>query len=355
MAAKLKPVKEQVIVITGASSGIGLTSARMAAKEGARLVLAARNEEALRQLENEINSSGGQAVGVVADVGNEGDVRRIFDTAKSRFGGFDTWVNNAGVSVYGKIEQVSIEDHRRLFETNFWGMVYGSRIALELLKQRGGALINIGSTVSDRAIPLQGMYSASKFAAKGFTDALRMEVEEESAPVSVTLIKPAGIATPFIEHAKNYLDKEPTLPPPVYAPETVAQAILHAASHPVREIFVGSAAKTFSVAEKYAPRLTDKVMERTMFQAQHSNRAISRDREGSLHHPGEDLKERGPYQGHVQEVSFYTKASLHPWMTGAVLGVAGAAVAALLAAKPEPTRTERALRAARKAADKVWR
>lgn len=353
MAVKLKPVREQVIVLTGASSGIGLTTARMAAKQGARLVLAARNQDAMRQLEQEINSSGGQAVGVVADVGNEGDVRNIATTANSRFGGFDTWVNNAGISVYGKLEQISIDDHRRLFETNFWGVVYGSRVALENLKQRGGALVNVGSTVSDRAIPLQGMYSASKFAVKGFTDALRMEVEEEGAPVSVSLIKPAGIATPFIEHAKNYLDKEPTLPPPVYAPETVAEAILHAASHPVREIFVGSAAKTFSVAEKYAPRLTDRVMERTMFRAQHSDRPISRDREGSLHHPGDDMHERGPYEGHVQEVSFYTKASMHPWLTGAVLGAAGAAVAALLAT-PHATRTERAMKSARRAVDRVW-
>src|SRR5213076_34618 len=110
-----------------------------------------------------------------------------------RFGGFDTWVNNAGVSVYGRIEQVPIEDLRKIFETNFWGVVYGSRIAMEQMKNTGGggALINIGSTLSDRAIPLQGMYSASKHAVKGFTDALRIELESESAPVSVTLIKPA--------------------------------------------------------------------------------------------------------------------------------------------------------------------
>jgi NADP-dependent 3-hydroxy acid dehydrogenase YdfG len=212
MAVSLKSLKDQTIVITGASSGVGLTTARMAAKEGAKLVLAARSEEALRQLETEINSSGGQALAVVADVGNESDVRKIADAAISRFGGFDTWVNNAGVSIYGTIEQVSTEDNRRLFETNFWGVVYGSRIALETLRSRGGALINLGSTLSDRAIPLQGMYSASKFAVRAFTDALRMEIEEAGLPVSVTLIKPAGMNTPYIEHAKNYLDTEPTLP-----------------------------------------------------------------------------------------------------------------------------------------------
>ena len=357
MAVSLKPVKEQTLVITGASSGIGLTTARVAAEQGARLVLAARSEEALKQLEQELSTAGTQVVVVTADVGNESDVRKIADAAISRFGGFDTWVNDAGISVYGRIEEVALEDQRRVFETNFWGMFHGSRIALETLKTRGGALINVGSTVSDRAIPLQGIYSASKFAVKGFTDALRMEVEEEGAPVSITLIKPAGINTPFTQHAKNYLDKEPSLPPPVYAPETVARAILHAAAHPAREIFVGSASKTFSVAEKYAPRLTDRIMEKTMFGLQKSKKPPTRDREGSLHRPGQVgyLHERGEYEGHTQERSFYTDATTHPWITSAVLGVAGVALAAaLLAARPTETPAHRAIRNARDKARSWW-
>src|SRR3954452_14882237 len=159
MAANLKPLNQQIIVITGASSGIGLSTARMAAQRGAKVVLAARNEDALRQLENEINSAGGQAAHVVADVGKEEDVKRIADVAVQRFGGFDTWVNDAGGSIYGRIEQISNEDNRRLFQTNFWGVVYGSQTALGHLKHRGGSIINVGSTVSTRAIPLQGMYS----------------------------------------------------------------------------------------------------------------------------------------------------------------------------------------------------
>src|SRR4030095_15472092 len=120
MAVKLKPINEQVIVITGASSGIGLTTARMAATQGARLVLAARNEEALRMLTAEIKAAGGEAAYVVADVGNEGDVNKIAAEALNKFGGFDTWVNNAGVSIYGKLVDVPIEDMRQVFETNFW-------------------------------------------------------------------------------------------------------------------------------------------------------------------------------------------------------------------------------------------
>jgi NAD(P)-dependent dehydrogenase (short-subunit alcohol dehydrogenase family) len=351
MTLKLKPLHQQVIVITGASSGIGLTTARMAAQQGARLVLAARSAEALQELEDEINATppshgdgAAQSLGnvrrraihVVADVGQEADIRRIAETAVATFGGFDTWINDAGVSVYGRIEEVSTEDHRRLFETNFWGVVYGSKIACEHLKRRAGngaagALINIGSTLSDRAIPLQGMYCASKHAVKAFTDSLRMELEEEGAPISVTLIKPAGIDTPYTKHAKNYLSHEPQLPPPVYAPETVARAILYAAEHAERDIFVGSAGKMFSVMEKIAPRVTDYVMEKTLFRGQQKYGPRYRNpEENALHQAGGRLEQRGDYQGHVNRTSWYTQASLHPFLTGALLTAAGVAVATLL-------------------------
>ena len=209
MKLKLKKLSDQVIVITGASSGIGLATARMAVRRGAKLVLAARSEGDLDELVRELKANGQEAVAVYADVGSEPDVQRIADEATRRFGGFDTWVNNAGVSIYGRLLDVSVTDMRRLFETNFWGVVYGSRVASQHLRQRGGALINVGSEVSDKAVPLQVMYSASKHAVKGLTDGLRMELEQEEAPVSVTLIKPGPIDTPYTEHAKNYLADHP--------------------------------------------------------------------------------------------------------------------------------------------------
>lgn len=330
MNIKLKKLKEQVVVITGASSGIGLVTARMAAKRGARLVLAARSEEALSQLVNEIKGAGGEAVYVVADVAREEDIRRVAAAAIERFGRFDTWVNNAGVSIYGRLLDVSIEDQRLLFETNFWGVVYGSYIAAEHLKQHGGgALINIGSTVSDRAIPIQGIYSASKHAVKGFTDALRMELEEEGAPISVTLIKPGAIDTPYPHNARNYLESEPTLPPPVYAPEVVAETILYCAEHQEREVFAGGGGKALSASEKYAPRLTDKVMEWTMFDMQKSGKPSRRGEHKGLYEASGKLKERGGYEGHVAESSLYTKASLHPLVTTALVVGAGLAIAGL--------------------------
>src|SRR5205814_10458565 len=179
-----------------------LATARMAAASGARLVLAARSSNALRELADEITRRGGEAMHVTADVGKAEDVRGIVRAAEDRFGGFDTWVNNAAVAIYGKLVEIPIEDMRRLFEANFWGVVYGSLEAARHLRRRGGALINIGSTLSDRAIPIQGMYSASKHAVKGFTDALRMELEAEGAPVYVTLTKPGAVHTPYTHHAK---------------------------------------------------------------------------------------------------------------------------------------------------------
>lgn len=205
MTLNLRKLEDQTIVLTGATSGIGLVTARMAAARGAKLVLAARNEDALRKLCGEIREKGGEAIYVVADVGREGDVKKIAAETLAHFGNFDTWINDAGVSIYGKLEDVAVEDFHRLFDTNFWGVVYGSLIAARNLKINGGAIINIGSTLSDRAIPIQGMYCASKHAVKGFTDALRMELEAENAPISVTLIKPSAIDTPYKEHAKIIL------------------------------------------------------------------------------------------------------------------------------------------------------
>lgn len=325
MVARLKKLEDQVMVITGASSGIGLVTARMAAERGARLVLAARSEESLRQLAEEITGNGGNAAYFVTDVSKPEDVRGLGQFAIETFGGFDTWVNDAGVGIYGKLTEIPIEDMRQLFDTNFWGIVYGSRAAAAHLKQRGGALINLGSVVSERAVPLQGIYSASKHAIKGFTDALRMELEREGAPISVTLIKPSSIDTPYMEHAKNFMDKEATLPPPVYAPHLVAETILHAAEHPERELFVGAGGASLAVMGDFAPRLTDKVMEMIVAGQEKRDRPAGLREENGLDHAAGRLEERGGYEGHTIETSPYTQAKLHPVVTGAAIASVSAA------------------------------
>lgn len=325
MKVRLKPIEQQVIVLTGATSGIGLVTAREAARRGARLVLASRSETALQKLSEEL---GERASCLPVDVGNREDVERLASETIARHGGFDTWINDAAISIYGELERVSIEDHRRLFETNYWGTVYGSLAAVRHLKQRGGALINIGSVLSDRSIPLQGPYCASKHAVKGFTDSLRMELEKEGAPVSVTLIKPSAIDTPYIDHAKNYMTYDPQNPPPVYAPELVMRAILHAAEEPVRDTVVGGGGRLISLLGFLAPKSTDRVMEWTMFRMHDSGRP-RKDVPDALHQATyDDLRERGDYDGPVLERSLY---SLYHRMPRARRIAALGAGAALLA------------------------
>jgi NAD(P)-dependent dehydrogenase (short-subunit alcohol dehydrogenase family) len=331
---KLKPLNEQVMVITGASSGIGLATARAAAKAGATVVVASRNAEAVETLAREIRDAGGRALGALCDVTEESDVRRLAETVIAQYGGFDTWVNNAGVSIYGLIEEVETEDMKQLFETNFWGVVHGSRAALEHLKVRGGAIINVGSTLSERVIPLQGIYCASKFAVRGFTDALRMEVEKAGYPVAVTLVKPAAIDTPYVRHAKNYLPEEPQNPPPVYAPEVVVEVILHCATHAERDMFAGGAGALFGWMEKFMPRATDRAMEATLFdiQQKHGEDAEPRGNAG-LYQPGVPvLRERGEYDGPVVPVSPYNKMKMHREAIGLAAVGAGLLAFALVGA-----------------------
>jgi len=321
---KLKKLKDQVIVITGASSGIGLVTARLAAKAGAKLVLAARSEGPLRQLTEEITKAGGKAAYVVADVGVRDQVHEIARVAVERFGGFDTWVNDAGVGIYGKVVETPVEDMRRQFETNYWGVVYGSLEAVAHLKTRGGALINIGSTLSERAAILQGSYSATKHAVKGFTDALRMELALDNAPVSVTLIKPGPIDTPYTLNAKNYMEAEARHPAPAYAPEVVARAILRSAQKPKREVFVGGGGRGIALLGVLSPPVSDAFMRKVMA-PQSTLKPQPPSQKNALDAPSDRLAERGNYPGHTRETSLYTFSAFHRTLTGALLLGAGLA------------------------------
>jgi NADP-dependent 3-hydroxy acid dehydrogenase YdfG len=286
MAVSLKPLDEQVIVITGASSGIGLATAEMAAKKGAKLVLAARSEDTLKEIADRINAGGGEAIAYPVDVADRQGMEGLAAAAVARFGRIDTWINDAGVAIYGRLDEVGEKDSRRLFDTNFWGVVNGSLVALPHLRKNGGALINIGSEVSEAVIPLQGMYAASKHAVKGFNDALRVEIEElDEAPVSITLIEPTAVDTPYPQHARNYMEKEPKLPTPQLDPAEVAEAILDAAVSPTRVKRVGMMSKLNTTIAKVAPGLGDNLAAKQADRQQYDE--PPRDPEGTLFAPGE--------------------------------------------------------------------
>ena len=291
MKLGLKKIGDQVMVITGASSGIGLTTAEMAAERGARVVLNSRNEADLKIAVARIRERGGTATYYVGDVADCEAMEKLAQHAINEFGTFDTWVNNAGISIYGRLMDVPLADKRRLFDVNFWGVVHGCRAAIPHLAMRGGAIINIGSEVSDRAVPVQAMYSATKHAVKGYTDGLRMELEEQGFPISVTLVKPGATNTQFIDHARTYMARDPELPGPVYAPEEVAHAILRCAERPVRDVTVGGVTKLNVAMGMLAPRLTDYYMERKMFRAQQKDYGTGRP--DALDEPTRDGSRRG--------------------------------------------------------------
>ena len=330
MTVALKPLDEQVIVITGASSGIGLATAYRAAEQGARVVLSSRNGDTLAKIVREIRGKGGEAIHVVADVTQRKELERVSAAAIKEFGGFDTWVNDAGLGVFGRIEQVSDADHRRLFDVNFWGVVYGTQIAAAHLKSKGGAIINLGSIASEAGLPLQGMYSASKHAIEGFTDAFRMEMEDAGAPISLTLIRPTSIDTPFPRHAKNYTQGRPTLPQPVYTPEDVADAILYAAVNGGRDYYIGGGAKLISVLNKFVPAAVDWMGAHVLSKQSVKDKPDDRDPEGALNTAGDDGQARGG-SDRMSRPSVYTRATLHPFLTSALMAGVGATAAAVFA------------------------
>jgi len=256
-----QPVAEQVVVITGASSGIGRATALAFAAAGARVVCAARSAEALGTLVEQIRAGGGLAVAAPTDVADPVQVRALADLAERTYGRIDTWVSNAAVGVWGRVEDITDEEFDRVMRVNFLGQVHGVHAALPALRRAGGGtIIGVVSVEGARAVPLQGPYTASKFALRAFYDTLRTELAQEGAPIGVTAILPASIATPFFEHARSKLGVMAKPPPPVYAPEVVARSIVYAAGHPRREILVGGAAAAFALAQRLSPALTDAVL-----------------------------------------------------------------------------------------------
>lgn len=249
--------QEPVVVITGAASGIGRETALMFATRRARLVLAARGEDALKSLAAEVERLGGQAEIAVCDVAEFEQVAGVADTAIQRFGRIDVWVNNAAVSTYGTAEQMDVSEIHRVLHVNLFGQIYGMKAALAHLRQTGGTLINVTSVLGKRAAPLQAAYSAAKHGVIAFSEAMRLELRHGKVPVDVVDVRPSGINTPLFEHARSKIGVQPQPIPPVYEPRTVARAIVAAADNPVRDVVVGAAGRLLEVGQRISPALVD--------------------------------------------------------------------------------------------------
>ncbi|MEA5451719.1 SDR family oxidoreductase [Leptolyngbya sp. CCNP1308] len=255
---QLKPIDQQVVVMVGASSGIGRDAALALGERGAQVVVAARSQDGLASLVEQIKQMGGEAIAVVADVAEFDQVKAIADTAITTFGRIDTWVHCAAAGMVAPFETVTIEEFRRVIDVTLMGQIYGAKVALPHLKQAGGgSLIAISSMEGRRALPLQSAYSTAKHGLEGFLESLRVELEHEGYAINVTSIKPAVINTPFYNHARSKIGVKPSGIPPYYDARLVTEAILYTAEHPVRDFIVGDVGRLLDWSQRLSPGLVD--------------------------------------------------------------------------------------------------
>ena len=319
---QLKPIAEQVVVVMGASSGIGRLSALQLAERGAKVVVSARGEAGLRSVVDEIRDKGGEAIAVTADVAEFDEMKAVADAAVEEYGRLDTWVHIAGVGLFAPFEQTTPEEFERVVDVNLMGQVYGAMAALPHIKREGrGALIHMSSMGAKRSIPLQSAYCASKHGIDGFLEAMRVELRHEGWPIGVTQVMPATTNTPFFDKARTKLGVKPVAPPPIYEPGVAVEAILHAAENGPRDIVVGGAARAMILGQAISPRLLDAIMQRRIgFEVHYTDEPKPEDAPDNLFESTEGPTTiEGSFGDRAHPRSFYTWLQTHPAATRSVM------------------------------------
>jgi short-subunit dehydrogenase len=336
----VQPFCGKVIVVTGASSGVGRAMARAFAERGANVALLARNLDGLERAAAEITERGSRALVLPLDVANASAVDAAADRVAAEWGGIDIWVNNAMVSVFAAVDETTPEEYRRVIEVNYLGYVHGTRAALRHMRRANrGVIIQIGSALAYRSIPLQSAYCASKAAIRAFTDSLRSELIRERSAIALTMLQLPAVNTPQFEVVRNRLEGHPQPVPPVYQPELIAKAAVHAALHTRREVWLGWATVKAIVGQRIAPGVLDRYLARHAWEAQqtddlpagHAPRHFEDNLDAPL--PG-DRGAHGPFDERARSFDLGIFVRLHPKLTAALAGLATAAIVNWLRRRP---------------------
>ncbi len=324
----------ETVVVTGASAGLGRAIAKEFGKHGAQVALLARGKQGLDAAAAEIESTGGKALPIPTDVSDAAAVEAAAEKAEERFGPIDVWVNNAMVSVFSPVKEMKAEEYKRATDVTYLGVVYGTLAALRrMLPRDRGTVVQVGSALAYRSIPLQSAYCGAKHAIVGFTDSLRCELIHDNSRIRVTMVHMPAMNTPQFSWVKSRLAHKPQPVPPIYEPEVGARAVYWAAHHDRREIYVGAPTVGAIVGNKIAPGALDRYLGRTGFQSQQTPEMDDPTRPNNLWDPvdaGEDHGAHGSFDSRSHSFSYQTWADLHRGSLAVGLGVAAGVVGSLL-------------------------
>jgi len=342
MEATMKTSQSEVVVITGATAGIGRATVREFARHGASIALLARDPERLESTRQEVERLGGKAIAIPTDMADYEQVEAAAQLVERELGPIDIWINDAMATIFAPFDQISPEDFRRVTDVTYHGFVWGTMAALKRMRPRNrGTIVQVGSALAYRSIPLQSPYCGAKHAINGFTQSVRTELMHDNSKVHITMLEMPGVNTPQFDWCKTTLDKHPKPMGPYYQPEVAARAIYWAAHSRRPEMYVGMPSALTIIAQKFMPRLLDRYLARNGFDGQHTQQPISADRPANLWQPVP-----GPYAAHGSFSKGAYRHSPEVWasMNRNRLLAGGLALAFLLGMRPR--RNGRSARAA---------
>ncbi|HXE14920.1 MAG TPA: SDR family oxidoreductase [Bryobacteraceae bacterium] len=328
--APMTPAHSKVVVITGSSAGVGRAIAREFAKRKAWIGLIARDVGRLSVAKSEIEACGGRALVLAGDVADANHVELAAETVEREFGPIDIWVNDAMTTIFAPVAEITPDEFRRATEVTYLGTVYGTMAALKRMRTRhSGSIIQIGSALAYRSIPLQSPYCGAKHAIVGFTDSLRSELIHEGSNIRLTMVHLPAMNTPQFDWCRSRLPRHPQPVPPIYEPEVAARAVVWAAHHNRREIYVGFPTVKAIYAQKIAPGFADWYLAKTAYKGQQTNQPVSPGRPDNLFAPVPGpFGAHGDFDARAKTTSIQTLFSLHRLVIGACVFGAGAVMLA---------------------------